>query len=146
VSAGSPAPKAPTHGFSLPTRNHTVTVSDNVFVITAPGGATLRGMVVRPAKTTIRVAEHAYVQEINCGRLRGNCKPVRPAILIMASMTPLKRRKCFRLKPVLRQNTPEYRLQAEVHRGFSPRRIMKATLMPQNENCCGAPSDLDESR
>jgi len=46
-------------------RANTVTCDHNAFVITAPGGATLRGTVVRPAKTTIRVAEHAYVQEIN---------------------------------------------------------------------------------
>jgi len=50
-------------------RNHTVTCDDNGFVIAAPSGATLRGTVLRPAKTTIRVAEHAYVQEIN---YRGN--------------------------------------------------------------------------
>lgn len=46
-------------------RANTVTCEQNAFVITAPGGATLRGTVVRPAQTTIRVAEHAYVQEIN---------------------------------------------------------------------------------
>ena len=46
-------------------RANTVTCDRNAFVITAPGGATLRGTVVRPAKTTICVAEHAYVQEIN---------------------------------------------------------------------------------
>jgi hypothetical protein len=47
----------------------------------------------------------------------------------MASKTPLKRRESFRLKPVLRQNTPEYRLQAEVLRGFSPRRIPMDAIM-----------------
>lgn len=50
-------------------RANTVTCEQNAFVITAPNGATLRGTVVRPAKTTIAVAEHAYVQEIN---YRGN--------------------------------------------------------------------------
>jgi hypothetical protein len=46
-------------------RANTVTCEQNAFVITAPGGATLRGTVVSPAQTTIRIAEHAYVQEIN---------------------------------------------------------------------------------
>ena len=44
----------------------------------------------------------------------------RAAILILTVATPLKRLNNFRLKPVLRRKSSEYRLQAEVMRGLQP--------------------------
>ena len=52
----------------------------------------------------------------------------------MASKTPLKRRENFRLKPVLRQNAPEYRLQAEAPPGLQPRRTPADAIVRMAED------------
>jgi hypothetical protein len=44
---------------------HAVTFSNNVFVIAATNGATLRGTVVRPANATLRLASSEFGHEIN---------------------------------------------------------------------------------
>lgn len=50
-------------------KEHIVTVTNNVFVIAATNGATLRGTVVRPANATLRLASSEFGHEVN---YRGN--------------------------------------------------------------------------